>query len=89
MKFVLPTLVLLVAVVACFVKFAGAETKAPTTAPTTKPAAAVNEFCPLMSDHKVDPEVTYAYKGKTYAFCCSGCIDDFKADPDKYAAKAK
>jgi YHS domain-containing protein len=25
------------------------------------------------------------YKGKSYYFCCSSCIEDFKKDPDKYA----
>jgi hypothetical protein len=34
-----------------------------------------------------------AYKGKDYWVCCSGCRDEFKADPEKYikeaAAKAK
>ena len=30
---------------------------------------------------------TYTYKGKTYQLCCSGCIDQFKADPEKYIQK--
>jgi YHS domain-containing protein len=25
------------------------------------------------------------YKGKSYYFCCSSCIDDFKKDPDNYS----
>jgi YHS domain-containing protein len=25
------------------------------------------------------------YKGKTYAFCCAGCLNKFKADPAKFA----
>ena len=33
------------------------------------------------------------YKGKVYWVCCTGCRDEFKADPEKYlkeaAAKAK
>jgi YHS domain-containing protein len=28
--------------------------------------------------------VTYTYNGKTYQLCCAGCIDLFKADPEKY-----
>jgi Cu+-exporting ATPase len=27
------------------------------------------------------------YKGKTYYFCCSGCLTRFNADPEKYLAK--
>ena len=88
MKFALPTIAVLVAIVASVVSFAGAEESSPTTKPTTKPAA-VNKNCAVMSDHKADPNVTYLHKDKTYAFCCAGCIDDFKADPDKYAEKAK
>ena len=26
------------------------------------------------------------YKGKSYFFCCQGCVYDFKKDPEKYAA---
>ena len=90
MKYTLPTIALLTAIIALGVgRFAGAEeSSSPTTMPTTKPAA-VNQNCAVMSEHKADPDVTYMHKGKAYAFCCSGCIDDFKADPDKYAEKAK
>jgi YHS domain-containing protein len=28
--------------------------------------------------------ITLEYKGKTYYFCCSGCRDAFKDDPEKY-----
>ena len=28
-----------------------------------------------------------SYKGKTYYVCCSGCRDEFKANPDKYIAE--
>jgi len=37
--------------------------------------------------------IKVSYKGKDYWVCCSGCRDEFKADPEKYlkeaAAKAK
>jgi len=29
------------------------------------------------------------YKGKDYYFCCSGCRDEFKADPEKYIKEAE
>ena len=55
--------------------------------PATQPAAAVatNTRCPVMPEDAIDPKVTYVHNGKTYAFCCEGCIDDFKKDPEKYA----
>lgn len=59
---------------------------APTTAPTTRP---VNKMCMVQPDDKIDPKVTYVYKGKVYGFCCTDCIDDFKKDPEKYIANAK
>ena len=44
----------------------------------------INAKCPLMDGEDIDPKVTTAYKGKTVAFCCESCIDDFKKDPEKY-----
>jgi YHS domain-containing protein len=31
--------------------------------------------------------MTVSYEGKTYYVCCSGCRDEFKADPKKYIAE--
>ncbi len=44
-----------------------------------------NKICPVAGE-KIDEKTkaTYEYKGKVYNFCCSGCIDEFKKDPDKY-----
>ncbi len=49
-----------------------------------------NKVCPI-SGEKIDEskKATYEYNGKIYNFCCPMCIDDFKNDPDKYAAKAE
>ena len=33
-------------------------------------------------------KATYEHDGKIYNFCCPMCIDDFKRNPEKYAAKA-
>jgi hypothetical protein len=33
--------------------------------------------------------MTVTYKGKTYYVCCSGCRDEFKADPEKYIKEAE
>lgn len=32
---------------------------------------------------------TMTYKGQVYHFCCSGCLESFKEDPEKYIAEAK
>jgi len=42
--------------------------------------------CPLMG-MAIDKSVFTEYKGKKVYFCCAGCIDGFKKDPEKYVAK--
>ena len=42
--------------------------------------------CPVMGG-KIDKNVYTDYQGKRIYFCCSGCPDDFKKDPDKYMKK--
>ncbi len=44
-----------------------------------------NKICPVMGD-KIDPKskITYEYNGKIYHFCCPGCIEEFKKNPEKY-----
>ena len=42
--------------------------------------------CPIQGG-KIDKNVYTDYQGKRIYFCCSGCIDDFKKDPDKYLKK--
>jgi YHS domain-containing protein len=45
-----------------------------------------NSICPV-STEDIDPEITYEYKGKTYAVCCNNCLKKFKKDPEKYISK--
>ncbi len=45
-----------------------------------------NTICPV-STEEADPEITYTYKGKTYALCCKNCLKKFKNDPGKYISK--
>jgi YHS domain-containing protein len=40
-------------------------------------------LCPVMAG-KIDKNVYTDYQGKRIYFCCSGCVDDFKKNPDKY-----
>lgn len=47
----------------------------------------INEWCPVLTDQKADPEITTVYQGKTVAFCCDRCRAKFLADPEKYAGR--
>ncbi len=44
-------------------------------------------ICPVMNLKIAVREDTPVidYKNKSYFFCCSSCVDEFKKDPDKYA----
>ena len=42
--------------------------------------------CPIMG-MAVDKNVYTEYKGKKVYFCCAGCINTFKEDPEKYMSK--
>lgn len=49
--------------------------------------AAEDVVCPVTGDI-VDPvtaKLKTVYKGKTYYFCCEGCPEKFKENPEKYA----
>lgn len=52
-----------------------------------------NKICPVSGQEIVDsedmPSATYEYEGKIYHFCCAGCIEEFKKDPQKYIAKVE
>jgi heme/copper-type cytochrome/quinol oxidase subunit 2 len=43
----------------------------------------------LVMGGKATKEYSYEHEGKTYYFCCPGCIGTFKADPKKYISKIK
>lgn len=52
-----------------------------------------NKICPVSGmmvggDQGMAP-ATYEYQGKIYNFCCSGCIEEFKKDPEKYIKKVE
>lgn len=46
-------------------------------------AEPINKTCPVSSE-AADPKVTAEHAGKTVAFCCKGCVKDFKKNPDQY-----
>jgi len=45
-------------------------------------------ICPVLGE-KASKSISYPYKGKTYYFCCAGCINDFKKNPEKYLSRIK
>ncbi len=48
--------------------------------------AAPQEKCPVLGG-KIDKKSYADYKGKRVYFCCAGCEETFKKDPDKYIKK--
>jgi YHS domain-containing protein len=52
---------------------------------THEAAAADQMVCPVSGEPVgKDTNITYTYKGTAYRFCCQGCIEAFKKDPEKY-----
>ncbi len=49
--------------------------------------AGANKVCPVMEGRPAKKQFSAEHNGRTVYFCCSSCIDKFKADPDKYLAK--
>lgn len=48
-------------------------------------AEASGVYCSLSDGIKADENVALEYQGKKNHFCCSGCLDQFKADPGKFS----
>ncbi len=47
-----------------------------------------NKICPVTGeDIDEASKATYEYEGKIYNFCCAGCIEPFKKEPQKYIDK--
>ena len=53
------------------------------------PRTAVNEWCPVMTDEKIDPAITVDYRGEVIGFCCDTCVKKFRANPAKYESRIK
>ena len=48
------------------------------------PTNVTNKVCPIMGD-EVNPKHRFEYEGQLVYVCCSGCRDEFNANPKKYA----
>ncbi|MDZ7341614.1 MAG: YHS domain-containing protein [candidate division KSB1 bacterium] len=48
-------------------------------------------ICPVSGEEVLKSEAAgpYKYKGTEYYFCCNGCLEKFKKDPESYLNKAK
>ncbi len=51
-----------------------------------KTVAGEQTTCPVMGG-AIDKTIFVEYKGKKVYFCCPGCVETFKANPEKYVAK--
>ncbi len=51
-----------------------------------KTATVEQTTCPVMGG-PINKDIFIEYEGKKVYFCCNGCPDVFKADPQKYLAK--
>jgi len=69
---------------------APAPQMAPAAAPAAQSSAPVNKMCPI-GGHDVNPKLTASYQGKTIAFCCDSCVEEFAGmdDSGKAALLAK
>jgi P-type Cu+ transporter len=45
----------------------------------------IDPVCGMEVDHQ-NAAGSYEYGGKTYYFCSTGCLEDFKEDPESYQA---
>ena len=61
----------------------GEEPKAGVAQKTDKVAAKVQTLCPVMGN-PINKSLYADYNGKRVYFCCPGCIEEFKKDPEKH-----
>lgn len=59
------------------------------TQPSTQQAATdlKNTVCPVSGEDIGDSKLTASYDNKVYHFCCDGCPEKFKKNPEKYAKR--
>lgn len=43
-----------------------------------------NEWCPVLPDEPVDPDIHTEYRGERVFLCCQKCLKQFRADPAAY-----
>ena len=65
---------------------ASTEPAEQTVAAAEQTAVAEQTTCPVMGG-AIDKNIFIEYKGKKVYFCCPGCEEQFKKEPEKYIAK--
>lgn len=55
-------------------------------APVVQAQGKAQTVCPVLGG-PISKEVYTDYQGQRIYFCCSGCIAEFKKDPEKYLKK--
>ncbi len=81
MLFLVSTLMLTI------ISLAGCKKKSEPAAPKgTSPVATEQTTCPVMGG-TINKNMFTEYKGKKVYFCCAGCEEKFKANPQEYVAK--
>ena len=77
--------VLIVGIAGCKDKSeADPNAAAKTVGGTTTTAPVAQTTCPIMDGNPINKAVFTEYQGQKVYFCCPGCIDKFKAEPEKY-----
>jgi YHS domain-containing protein len=83
----LGSLVVFVGLVLGVLVLAGCQKEKPAVQQPAKQAVAGEQtICPVMGN-PIDKNIFVEYQGKKVYFCCKGCPDIFKANPEKYLAK--
>ena len=49
-------------------------------------SAITNEWCPVLTDEPVDPDVFTEYRGRRVYLCCRKCLQQFEAEPEAHVA---
>jgi YHS domain-containing protein len=70
----------------CKEKSEPAADPGPSSVGAVTAAEIVQKTCPIMGA-AINEKMFIEHKGKKVYFCCAGCEDKFKADPEKYIAK--
>jgi YHS domain-containing protein len=67
-------------------KMAAKTTEDASKAVTAVAASLEQTVCPVMGQ-PINKDLFVEYQGKKVYFCCPGCEEKFKAEPEKYVAK--
>jgi len=53
--------------------------------PLVSQAQAAEIYCSLNDGMKADGKTVFEHGGTKHEFCCSGCLEKFKADPENFS----